>query len=52
MRNLGEIPTDRFFFVGMPLPVKGLDASPVRAVAIVPEHPEEVGTMAALLGLA
>jgi arylformamidase len=34
LRNLGEIPTQRFFFVGMPLPVKGLDASPIRAIAI------------------
>jgi arylformamidase len=32
--NLGEIPNDRFFFVGMPLPVKGMDASPIRAIAL------------------
>jgi len=32
--NLGQIPNDRFFFVGMPLPVKGLDASPIRAIAL------------------
>jgi arylformamidase len=32
--NLDRIPNDRFFFVGMPLPVKGLDASPIRAVAL------------------
>ncbi|MGH2353890.1 MAG: cyclase family protein [Chloroflexota bacterium] len=51
MRNLGEIPSDRFFFVGMPLPVKGLDASPIRAVAIVPEGPDQQGTLAELLGL-
>jgi arylformamidase len=34
LRNLGEIPGDRFFFVGMPLPVKGMDASPIRAIAL------------------
>ena len=33
--NLDLIPNDRFFFVGMPLPVKGLDASPIRAVALL-----------------
>jgi len=32
--NLGQIPNDRFFFVGMPLPIKGLDASPIRAIAL------------------
>ena len=32
--NLGQIPNDRFFFVGLPLPVKGLDASPIRAIAL------------------
>lgn len=32
--NLGEIPNDRFFFVGLPLPVKGMDASPIRAIAL------------------
>lgn len=35
LRNLGEIPQQRFFFSGLPIPVKGLDASPIRAVAIV-----------------
>jgi arylformamidase len=34
LANLGEIPRDRFFFIGLPLPVKGLDASPIRAVAL------------------
>jgi arylformamidase len=34
LRNLGAISADRFFFVGLPLPVKGLDASPIRAIAI------------------
>ena len=32
--NLDKIPNDRFFFIGMPLPVKGLDASPIRAIAL------------------
>ena len=32
--NLDKIPNQRFFFVGMPLPVKGLDASPIRAIAL------------------
>ena len=35
LRNLGEIPGERFFFVGMPIPIKGIDASPIRAVALV-----------------
>jgi arylformamidase len=33
--NLDQIPQDRFFFVGMPIPVKGLDASPIRAIALL-----------------
>ena len=37
LRNLGLIPTDRFFFVGLPIPIKGIDASPIRAVAMVGE---------------
>ncbi len=32
--NLDQIPTQRFFFVGLPLPVKGLDASLLRAIAL------------------
>jgi arylformamidase len=52
MANLGNIPTDRFFFVGMPLPVKGLDACPIRAIAIVPTDGNTTGTLADLLGLA
>lgn len=32
--NLDKISTQRFFLSAMPIPVKGLDASPVRAVAI------------------
>jgi arylformamidase len=47
MRNLGGIPRDRFFFIGMPIPVKDLDASPIRAVALVPTD----DTLAKLLGL-
>lgn len=38
--NLDKIPRDRFFFVGLPLPVKGLDASPIRAVALEMEGVE------------
>ncbi len=40
LRNLGAIPNDRFFFVGMPLPMKGLDASPIRAIALEMEGVE------------
>ncbi len=32
--NLDRIPNDRFFFVGLPIPVQGLDASPIRAIAL------------------
>lgn len=35
LRNLGAIPQQRFFFSGLPIPAKGLDASPIRAIAIV-----------------
>jgi arylformamidase len=35
LRNLGAIPQQRFFFSGLPIPVKDLDASPIRAIAIV-----------------
>ncbi len=34
LRNLGTISSQRFFFAGAPIPCKGLDASPIRAVAI------------------
>jgi arylformamidase len=34
LRNLDQIPNDRFFFVGLPLPIRGLDASPIRAIAL------------------
>lgn len=33
--RLDQIPQQRFFFVGLPLPMKGLDASPIRAIAMV-----------------
>ena len=33
--NLDKIPTQRFFFSGAPIPCKGLDASPIRALALV-----------------
>ncbi len=32
--NLDKIPNQRFFFVGLPLPVVGMDASPIRAIAL------------------
>jgi arylformamidase len=35
LRNLERIPTQRFFFVGAPIPCRGLDASPIRALALV-----------------
>ena len=47
MRGLGDLPRDRFFYIGLPLPVKDLDASPIRAVALVPTDE----TLAKLLGL-
>jgi arylformamidase len=34
LRNLGAIGSQRFFFVGAPIPCQGLDASPIRALAI------------------
>ncbi len=33
--RLDRVPGRRFFFVGLPLPFRGLDGSPVRAVAIL-----------------
>ena len=47
MRGLGALPRDRFLFIGLPLPVKDLDASPIRAVALVPTD----DTLARLLGV-
>jgi kynurenine formamidase len=35
LRNIGAIPRRRFTFSGLPLPVRGATASPVRAVALV-----------------
>jgi arylformamidase len=37
MANLVELRTQRVFLVALPIPVVGLDASPVRAIAIEPE---------------
>lgn len=34
LTNLDKIPNQRFFFMGMPIPIKGLDASPIRAIAL------------------
>ncbi len=34
LANLGAIQNQRFYLVALPLPVKGLDACPVRAIAI------------------
>ena len=47
MRGLGALPRDRFFYIGLPLPVKNMDASPIRAVALVPTD----AALARLLGL-
>jgi arylformamidase len=37
LRNLGEIRSQRFYLLALPLPVRGLDACPVRALAIEDE---------------
>lgn len=37
LTNLVELKTDRFFLIALPIPVIGLDASPVRAIGIVPQ---------------
>lgn len=34
LRNLGDIHSQRFYLIALPLPVRGLDACPVRAIAI------------------
>lgn len=34
LRNLDQINNDHFFLIALPLPVQGLDACPVRAIAI------------------
>ncbi len=38
LRNLGEIRSQHFYLIALPLPVEGLDACPVRALAIDPEE--------------
>lgn len=38
LTNLVELRTQRIFLIALPLPVVGLDASPVRAIAIEPEE--------------
>ena len=40
LTNLDKVPTQRFFFMGLPIPVEGMDASPIRAVAMVMEGVE------------
>jgi arylformamidase len=37
LRNLGDIRNQHFYLIALPLPVKGLDACPVRAIAIEEE---------------
>lgn len=37
LTNLVELRAQRIFLIALPLPVEGLDASPVRAIAIEPE---------------
>lgn len=34
LRNLGEIRQQHFYLIALPLPVRGLDACPVRAIAV------------------
>lgn len=38
LTNLGDIPCERFTFIGLPLRINGADASPIRAVALVEEE--------------
>jgi kynurenine formamidase len=33
--NLSRLPRGEVFFVGLPIPLEGLDGSPIRAVAII-----------------
>jgi kynurenine formamidase len=35
--NLDKLAGQRFYFIGLPLKLEGVEASPIRAVAIVPE---------------
>ncbi len=37
LRNLEQIRSDRFYLIALPIPVRGLDACPVRAIAIEDE---------------
>jgi kynurenine formamidase len=37
LANLGNLKKKRFFFIGIPAKMGGLDAFPVRAVALEPE---------------
>ena len=39
LTNLPELRSQRVFLIALPWPVKGLDACPVRAIAIDPEEP-------------
>jgi arylformamidase len=39
LTNLQELRSQRIYLIALPLPVVGLDASPVRAIAIDPEAP-------------
>lgn len=34
--NLDKIAGKRFFFIGLPLRIRGLDSSPIRAIALLP----------------
>lgn len=34
LANLDKLSKERFFFIGLPLKIKGLDSSPIRAIAI------------------
>jgi len=38
--NLDQVAGQRFFFLGLPLKLQGGEASPIRAVALVPDHPK------------
>jgi kynurenine formamidase len=40
LANLGALPREGFTLLVMPLKLEGTEASPVRAVAMVPDHPE------------
>lgn len=38
LRNLGEIRHQHFYLIALPMPVRGLDACPVRAIAVEDEE--------------